>query len=144
MPRVILAPIFSVWFGLRIWSKVALAITLVFFVVFFNVYQGVKEVSPTILSTARMLGCESHPTLAYSLFTFSNELGFLQFTHLYWLSIRRCCCSGEYLGSAKGVGYLILQARGTFDINTVFAVESFYQRPVPYYWMRSLAMLKIN
>ena len=45
MPRVILAPIFALWFGLGIWSKVALAVTLVFFVVFFNVYQGVKEVS---------------------------------------------------------------------------------------------------
>ena len=46
MPRVILAPIFAVWFGLGIWSKVALGVTLVFFIVFFNVYQGVKEVSP--------------------------------------------------------------------------------------------------
>ena len=41
MPRVILAPIFSVWFGLGIASKVALGVTLVFFIVFFNVYQGV-------------------------------------------------------------------------------------------------------
>ena len=40
MPRVVLAPIFAVWFGLGIWSKVALGVTLVFFVVFFNVYQG--------------------------------------------------------------------------------------------------------
>ncbi|MEP7281733.1 MAG: ABC transporter permease subunit, partial [Rubrivivax sp.] len=46
MPRIILAPIFSVWFGLGILSKVALGVTLVFFIVFFNVYQGVKEVSP--------------------------------------------------------------------------------------------------
>ncbi|NCX22149.1 MAG: ABC transporter permease subunit, partial [Betaproteobacteria bacterium] len=56
MPRVILAPIFSVWFGLGMASKVALAITLVFFIVFFNVYQGVREVSPVILANAKMLG----------------------------------------------------------------------------------------
>ena len=43
MPRVILAPIFAVWFGLGVASKVALGVTLVFFIVFFNVYQGVKE-----------------------------------------------------------------------------------------------------
>ncbi len=43
MPRVILAPIFAMWFGLGIWSKLALAVTLVFFIAFFNVYQGVKE-----------------------------------------------------------------------------------------------------
>ena len=42
MPRIILAPIFSVWFGLGIASKVALGVTLVFFIVFFNVYRGVK------------------------------------------------------------------------------------------------------
>ncbi|RZL05385.1 MAG: ABC transporter permease, partial [Rubrivivax sp.] len=50
MPRVILAPIFALWFGLGIWSKVALAVTLVFFIVFFNVYQGVREVSPVVLA----------------------------------------------------------------------------------------------
>ena len=42
MPRVVLAPIFALWFGLGIWSKVALGVTLVFFIVFFAVYQGVK------------------------------------------------------------------------------------------------------
>ena len=63
MPRVILAPIFAVWFGLGIWSKVALGVTLVFFIVFFNVYQGVKEVSPTVLANARMLGASSRDLL---------------------------------------------------------------------------------
>ena len=56
LPRVVLAPIFALWLGLGIWSKVALGVTLVFFIVFFNVYQGVKEVSPTVLANARMLG----------------------------------------------------------------------------------------
>lgn len=45
MPRLIFAPTFAMWFGLGIWSKMALGITLVFFVVFFNVFQGVREVS---------------------------------------------------------------------------------------------------
>src|SRR5262249_57524220 len=56
LPRVVLGPIFTLWLGLGIWSKVALGVTLVFFIVFFNVYQGVKEVSPTLLANARMLG----------------------------------------------------------------------------------------
>src|SRR5271165_625293 len=54
MPRVVMAPIFAVWFGLGIWSKVALGVTLVFFLVFFNVFQAVKEVSPVVLANARM------------------------------------------------------------------------------------------
>ena len=63
MPRVILAPIFAVWFGLGILSKVALGVTLVFFIVFFNVYQGVKEVSPVVLGNARMLGANARQLL---------------------------------------------------------------------------------
>src|SRR6202162_5126780 len=56
LPRVVLAPIFTLWLGLGIWSKVALGVTLAFFIVFFNVYQGVKGVSVTVRDNARMLG----------------------------------------------------------------------------------------
>src|SRR5215831_10854289 len=56
LPRVVLAPIFLLWFGLGIWSKVALGVTVVFFIVFFNTYQGVKEVSSVLIQSARMLG----------------------------------------------------------------------------------------
>lgn len=63
MPRVILAPIFAVWFGLGIASKVALGVTLVFFIVFFNVYQGVREVNPNVLASARMLGANRQQLL---------------------------------------------------------------------------------
>ena len=63
MPRVILAPIFAVWFGLDIGSKVALGVTLVFFIVFFNVYQGVREVSHTVLANARILGASERQLL---------------------------------------------------------------------------------
>ncbi len=65
MPRVVLAPIFMVWFGLGIWSKVALGVTLVFFIVFFNVYQGVKEVSPVVLNNTVMLGANRRQLLRY-------------------------------------------------------------------------------
>jgi NitT/TauT family transport system permease protein len=120
LPRIVLAPIFTLWFGLGIWSKVALGVTLVFFIVFFNVYQGVKEVSPTVLANARMLGM--------------NERQLMR--HVYWPSAMSWMFSslhtsvgfavvgavvGEYLGSAAGLGYLILQAEGTFDIAGVFA-----------------------
>jgi NitT/TauT family transport system permease protein len=120
LPRIVLAPIFTLWFGLGIVSKVALGVTLVFFIVFFNVYQGVKEVSPTILANARMLGMSERQLMR----------------HVYWPSALSWMFSslhtsvgfavvgavvGEYLGSAAGLGYLILQAEGTFDIAGVFA-----------------------
>jgi NitT/TauT family transport system permease protein len=120
LPRVVLAPIFLLWLGLGIWSKVALGVTLVFFIVFFNVYQGVREVSPTILANARMLGMSERQL----------------FAHVYWPSALSWMFSslhtsvgfaiigavvGEYLGSAAGLGYLIQQAEGTFDTTGVFA-----------------------
>ena len=120
LPRVVLAPIFTLWLGLGIWSKVALGVTLVFFIVFFNVYQGVKEVSPTVLANARMLGMNGRQLMR----------------HVYWPSAMSWMFSslhtsvgfavvgavvGEYLGSAAGLGYLIQQAEGVFDVGGVFA-----------------------
>jgi NitT/TauT family transport system permease protein len=120
LPRVVLAPIFTLWLGLGIWSKVALGVTLVFFIVFFNVYQGVKEVSPTVLANARMLGMTERQLMR----------------HVYWPSALSWMFSslhtsvgfavvgavvGEYLGAAAGLGYLIQQADGVFDAGGVFA-----------------------
>lgn len=120
MPRVILAPIFAVWFGLGILSKVALGITLVFFIVFFNVYQGVKEVSPVVLNNARMLGA-SRRQLLRTVYVPSAMSWVFSSLHTSVGMAFVGAVVGEYLGSARGVGYLILQAEGAFDINTVFA-----------------------
>src|SRR5438309_1928971 len=120
LPRVVLAPIFTLWLGLGIWSKVALGVTLVFFIVFFNVYQGVKEVSTTVLDNGRMLGMNDRQLMR----------------HVYWPSALSWMFSslhtsvgfavvgavvGEYLGSAAGLGYLIQQAEGIFEVARVFA-----------------------
>ncbi|MFZ6647587.1 ABC transporter permease [Undibacterium sp. TJN25] len=120
MPRVILAPIFAMWFGLGIWSKVALAVTLVFFIVFFNVYQGVKEVSPVVLANARMLGANARQLLRDVYLPSATSWVFSSLHTSVGLAFVGAIV-GEYLGSARGVGYLILQAEGSFDINTVFA-----------------------
>jgi NitT/TauT family transport system permease protein len=120
LPRVVLGPIFALWFGLGIWSKVALGVTLVFFIVFFNVYQGIKEVNPTVLANARMLGMSNRALMR----------------HVYWPAALSWVFSslhtsvgfavvgvvvGEYLGAAAGLGYLIQQAEGVFDVAGVFA-----------------------
>lgn len=120
MPRVILAPIFGMWFGLGIWSKVALAVTLVFFIVFFNVYQGVREVSSTLLDNARMLGASRKQLLRHVYIPSATSWVFSSLHTSVGLAFVGAVV-GEYLGSASGVGYLILQAEGTLDINTVFA-----------------------
>ena len=120
MPRIILAPIFAVWFGLGIASKVALGVTLVFFIVFFNVYQGVREVSPVVLANARMLGANRRQLLRHVYLPSATSWVFSSL-HTSVGPAFVGAVVGEYLGSAQGVGYLILQAEGTFDINTVMA-----------------------
>lgn len=120
MPRVVLAPIFALWLGLGIWSKVALGVTLVFFIVFFNVYQGVREVSPTILANARMLGMKERElfrhvylpsALSWMFSSLHTSVGFALVGAVV----------GEYLGSAAGLGYRIHQAESVFDVTGVFA-----------------------
>ena len=120
MPRIILAPIFAVWFGLGVASKVALGVTLVFFIVFFNVYQGVREVSPVILANARMLGAKPRQLLRHVYLPSATSWVFSSLHTSVGLAFVGAVV-GEYLGSASGVGYLIHQAEGVFDINTVMA-----------------------
>jgi NitT/TauT family transport system permease protein len=120
MPRVILAPIFAVWFGLGMASKVALGVTLVFFIVFFNVYQAVREVSPVVLASARMLGATPRHLLRHVYLPSAMSWVFASLHNSVGLAFVGAVV-GEYLGSSRGVGYLILEAEGVFDINTVFA-----------------------
>ncbi|WP_158747782.1 ABC transporter permease [Acidisphaera sp. L21] len=119
-PRVVLAPIFALWFGLGIWSKVALGTTLVFFVVFFNVFQGVREVSPIVLDNIRMLGASRRDLLRYVYFPSATSWVFSSLHNAIGMAFVGAVI-GEYLGSVKGVGFLILQAEGSFNVDAVFA-----------------------
>ncbi len=120
LPRVVLAPIFLLWFGLGIWSKVALGWTVVFFVVFFNAFRGVREADPVLLANARMLGATERQLIRHVLLP--SALGWI-FSSLH-VSIGLAIIAvvvGEYLGAARGIGYVIAQAEGTFDTTGVFA-----------------------
>lgn len=119
-PRVILAPIFAVWFGLGPASKVALGVTIVFFIVFFNVFQGVREVNVNVLNSVRMLGATRAQQLTAVYLPSAMSWVFSSLHSSVGMAFVGAVI-GEYLGSARGVGYLILQAEGTFDINTVMA-----------------------
>jgi len=120
VPRVVLAPLFLLWFGLGIWSKVALAVTLVFFVMFFSTYEGVRSADPILIDHVRMLGASERQLVRHVLvpsaltWIFSSlqtSLGFAMVGAVV----------GEYLGATHGLGYVISQAEGTFDTTGVFA-----------------------
>jgi NitT/TauT family transport system permease protein len=120
LPRVVLAPIFALWLGLGIWSKVALGVTLVFFIVFFNVYQGLKEVSPVVLANARMLGMSERQLLRHVYLPSALSWVFSSLHTAVGFALVGAVV-GEYLGASAGLGYRIAQAEGVFDTVGVFA-----------------------
>jgi NitT/TauT family transport system permease protein len=120
IPRVVLAPLFLLWFGLGIWSKVALAVTLVFFVMFFSTYQGVRDASRVLIDNVRMLGATERQLVRHVLVPSALTWIFASLhTSLGFAMVGAVV--GEYLGSTRGLGYLISQAEGTFDTTGVFA-----------------------
>jgi sulfonate transport system permease protein len=120
LPRVVLAPIFLLWFGLGVWSKVALGVTVVFFIVFFNTSRGVHETDAAMIGNARMLGASDAQLFRHVLVP--SALTWI-FSSLH-ISIGMAIVAvvvGEYLGATRGIGYLIAQAEGVFDATGVFA-----------------------
>lgn len=120
IPRVVLAPIFVLWLGLGIWSKVALAVTLVFFITFFNAMQGVREVNPAVLANARILGARRGELLRHVYFPAAATWILSSLRASVGFAVVGAII-GEYLGASAGLGYLIAQAEGNFDSIGVFA-----------------------
>jgi NitT/TauT family transport system permease protein len=92
----------------------------VFFIVFFNVFQGVREVSPVVLANVRMLGADRKQLLRHVYFPSAASWVFSSLHNAVGMAFVGAVV-GEYLGSARGIGYLILAAQGTFDMNAVIA-----------------------
>jgi NitT/TauT family transport system permease protein len=120
LPRVVLAPIFLLWFGLGIWSKVAFGVTLVFFIVFFNTFQGVRDVDRVLVDNVRMLGASEYHLVRHVLLPSALTWIFSSLHISAGFAITGAVV-GEYLGAAKGVGYVIAQSEGVFDTTGVFA-----------------------
>jgi len=120
LPRIVLAPIFTLWFGLGILSKVVFGVTLVFFIVFFNTFHGVKEVDRNIMNNARTSGASERDLVRHVLLP-SALTWILASLHTSVGLALVGAVVGEYLGSARGLGYLIAQAEGLFDTTGVFA-----------------------
>ncbi len=120
IPRVVLGSIFVIGLGLGIQSKVALAVVLVFFIVFFNAFQGVREVDRNLLANARILGA-SPRQLSTSVIIPSALSWIIASLHTSFSFALVGAVVGEYLGSTQGIGLLIQTAQGTFNANGVFA-----------------------
>lgn len=120
IPRVTLAPLFAIGLGLGMQSKVALAVVLVFFIVFFNAFQGVREVDRNLLANARILGA-SPQRITTAVIIPSALTWIFASLHTSFSFALVGAVVGEYVGSLQGIGLLIQNAGNNFNANGVFA-----------------------
>jgi NitT/TauT family transport system permease protein len=121
IPRVVLGSVFAIGLGLGIQSKIALAVVLVFFIVFFNAFQGVREADRNLMANARILGASriqliTQVTIPSALIWITASL------HTSFSFALVGAVVGEYVGATQGLGLLIQNAQSLFNINGVFAV----------------------
>jgi NitT/TauT family transport system permease protein len=120
IPRIVLGSIFVVAFGLGMTSKVLLAVVLVFFAVFFNAFQGTREVDRNLIANARILGA-SRRQVTWHVVLQSAFTWIIASLHVAFGFALIGAIVGEFLGAQKGLGLLIRTAQGTFDANGVLA-----------------------
>ncbi len=120
IPRVVLGALFAISLGLDLKSKVATAAILVFFVVFFNAFQGVREVDRNLIANARILGANNR-RLTTEIIIPSALTWIIASLHISFGLALVGAVVGELFGATQGVGELIYSAEHNFDANGVFA-----------------------
>jgi NitT/TauT family transport system permease protein len=120
IPRVVLGSVFVIALGLGMASKVALAVVMVFFVVFGNAFQGVREADRYMIANAQILGASKHQ-VTMSVVIPSALSWILASLHVSFGFALVGAVVGEFLGSKQGIGLLISTAQGAFNASGVFA-----------------------
>ena len=120
IPRIVLGSIFVVALGLGTTSKVLLAAVLVFFVVFFNAFQGVREVDRNLIANARVLGASRWQVTRHVVLP-SALTWIIASLHVAFGFAIIGAIVGEFLGAQKGLGLVIATSQNNFNPNGVFA-----------------------
>ncbi|MEU3463034.1 ABC transporter permease [Streptomyces sp. NPDC006733] len=120
LPRIVLAPIFLIWFGLGPASKVASAVVLVFFPVFFNAFQGAREVDRNLVANARILGASNRRVTLQVVIPSATSWIFTSLHVSFGFALIGAIV-GEYIGATKGLGLLVSASQGTFNAAGVYA-----------------------
>jgi NitT/TauT family transport system permease protein len=120
VPRVVLAPIFIMIFGLGLTSKVALSFVMVFFVVFANAFQGVREADRNLLANAQILGARGWQLTRTVVVPSAMSWIFASLHVSFGFAIVGAIV-GEFVGARYGIGLLINVAKGSFDAAGMYA-----------------------
>lgn len=120
LPKIALAPLFIMWFGIGIESKVAMSAVIVFFLVFLNTYSGVRDVNPIHIHATRIMGASEWQLLRHVIAPSAAAwvLTGLKVSVPYALI---GAVVGEFMSSNRGMGFLIAQSSALFDTAGVFA-----------------------
>ncbi|WP_329454860.1 ABC transporter permease [Streptomyces sp. NBC_01497] len=120
IPKIALAPLFLIWFGIGIESKIAIAAMTVFFVMFYNTYMGVVTMPDNLVNVLRVMGARRATVIRrvtlpqISVPVLSGMKSSVSFAMIGVIV-------GEFIASQDGIGYLINTATQNFDSATVFA-----------------------
>ncbi len=119
IPRIALAPLFVIWFGIGITSKVALVTVVVYFLVFFNAFVGARQVDQTYIDVLRVMGASRWDVVRKVVFP--HSAGWV-FTGLRFALPRALIAAvvGEIISSNRGLGYLLEESGGMFDVAGIF------------------------
>jgi NitT/TauT family transport system permease protein len=120
LPRIVLGSVFLIFFGLGTTSKVVLAAVLVFFVVFFNAFQGVREVDGNLIANVRVLGA-SRLQVTRNVVIPSALTWIIASLHVAFGFALIGAIVGEFLGAQHGIGLLISDSQNNFDADGIFA-----------------------
>ena len=120
VPKIALAPLFIIWFGIGIWSKVALAAIMVFFLVFYNVYTGVRAVDRELVNLTLVMGANQRQLTYHVYFPAAAPYVFLGMRMAVPYSVIGVIV-GEFTSSTQGLGLFIHEASSTYDPAGVFA-----------------------
>ena len=120
LPRIVLGALFVIVLGLGISSKIVLAAFLVFFVVFFNAYQGVREVDGNLVNNARVLGA-SRMQVIRNVVIPSAMTWIIASLHVAFGFAVIGAIVGEVLGAQHGLGVLITDSQNNFNADGIFA-----------------------
>jgi sulfonate transport system permease protein len=119
VPRVTLVPLFILWFGFTLWSKVVSAIVLVLFVVFFATYDGIKDVDPTLVANVRVMGASRLAVMRHVLIPSALTWIFSSLRSAVGFALIGAVVA-EYFGAQAGVGYRIQWSESQLNTSGVF------------------------
>jgi ABC-type nitrate/sulfonate/bicarbonate transport system permease component len=119
-PKLAFAPLFILWFGIGIESKIALVASVVFFIVYFNTLAGVRALDPRLVQMAQIAGAGERHVARHIVFPAAVPYILAGFSIAVPYAIGGAIIA-ELISSNRGLGYLVQTGAMNFDTTSVFA-----------------------